>query len=187
MNRHGIMAGLRPVGVAVLALVATDVAVVSAQESGVQRLAVVEVERLLTESAAGKAALERIQTLGTQKESEIQAKEGEIGDLRKRISEGQLSLSEDRQAELSDSLQQEMIGLNRMRDDAARELKRVRDEAFETIETRVIPLIAEVAEAEGYSLVFNKFQSGLLFAVDRIDITDEILERFDSAAAGTEG
>jgi hypothetical protein len=32
-------------------------------------------------------------------------------------------------------------------------------------------------------VIFNKFQSGLLFASDTIDITDTILERFDQVTA----
>ena len=167
---------LAAIAVALAALVA---GAASAQSPA--RLAVVEVERLLTESQAGKQALESIQAMGQEKEAAIQAKEAEVADLRKRLSEGQLSLSQERQEELNDALQRELINLNRMRDDAARDLKRVRDEAFERIERTVIPLIEEVARAQGYTMVFNKYQSGLLFAVDEIDVTDTVIQRFDAA------
>lgn len=44
--------------------------------------------------------------------------------------------------------------------------------------------IIEAAGAEGgYTLIFNKFQSGLVFAAEQVDITDEIIRRFDAAAA----
>jgi len=35
-----------------------------------------------------------------------------------------------------------------------------------------------------YTVIFNKFSSGLLFAKEEVDITDLILERYNSATAG---
>ena len=42
------------------------------------------------------------------------------------------------------------------------------------------------AEPDGYTLIFNKFESGLVFALDNADITNLILQRFDSATAAAE-
>ena len=57
-----------------------------------------------------------------------------------------------------------------------------------------MPIINAYGAEQGYSLIFNKFESGLVFAEDAIDITDEILRRFDAlvqneapAAAASEG
>jgi Skp family chaperone for outer membrane proteins len=79
-------------------------------------------------------------------------------------------------------LQTGMIELQRLQDDAERALQQERAEEFERIESQVIPLIAAVAEERGYTLVFNKFQSGLLFATESVDITETILQRFDAAS-----
>lgn len=145
------------------------------------QIAVIDVQRLLSESRAGQEALESLRALGQQKQGEIESKQTEISDLRQRLEEGRLSLSEEKQLELEKGLQDRLIELRRMQDDAERELQQKRAEAFGRIEEGVIPLIATVAQERGYTLVFNKFQSGLLFAVDNADITDAILERFDSA------
>ena len=147
------------------------------------QIAVIDVQRLLGESQAGQEALERLRALGQQKQGEIEGKQTEISDLRQRLEEGRLSLSEERQLELEKGLQDRLIELRRLQDDAERELQQERAQAFGKIEERVIPLIATVAQERGYTLVFNKFQSGLLFAVDSVDITDEILQRFDTVPA----
>ncbi len=147
------------------------------------QIAVIDVQRLLGESQAGKQALDRLRALGQERQTQIEAKQTELNDLRQRLEEGQLSLSEERQAEMEKELQTKLIELRRLQDDAERELQQQRLEAFEGIEERVIPLIAEVAKERGYTLVFNKFQSGLLFAVEEIDITDVVLERFNAAGA----
>ena len=49
------------------------------------------------------------------------------------------------------------------------------------IEERVMPLIAEIGEEQGFTLIFNKFEdSGLLWATPGADITDLVLERFNA-------
>lgn len=145
------------------------------------QIAVIDVQRLLTESQAGQQALDRLRTLGQQKQAEIEGRQTGVTELRQRLEDGRLSLSEERQLELEKELQDQLIDLRRLQDDAERELQQERLKAFEKIEEGVIPLIAGVARERGYTLVFNKFQSGLLFAADGIDITDAVLERFNAA------
>ncbi len=143
------------------------------------QIAVIDVQRLLTESQSGQQALDRLRTLGQQKQAEIEGRQAGVTELRQRLEEGRLSLSEERQVELEQELQDQLIDLRRLQDDAERELQQERLQAFEKIEEGVIPLIAGVARERGYTLVFNKFQSGLLFAADGTDITDAVLERFN--------
>jgi outer membrane protein len=145
-------------------------------------VAVIDVQRLLGESRAGKVALEKLRALGEQKQAELETKRTAISELRQRLDEGRLSLSEERQVEMEKELQNGMIELQRLQDDAERALQQERAEEFERIESQVIPLIAAVAEERGYTLVFNKFQSGLLFATESVDITETILQRFDAAS-----
>ena len=46
-----------------------------------------------------------------------------------------------------------------------------------------MPVIESVAKELGYSLVFNKFQSGLLYADDAVDITAAVIQKFNTAIA----
>ena len=46
-----------------------------------------------------------------------------------------------------------------------------------------MPVIDAVAKERGYNLVFNKFQSGLLFADASTDLTDAVITKFNSQIA----
>jgi outer membrane protein len=150
---------------------------------GALRLAVIDVQRILVESAPGKEAMTRLKGLQDQKLAEAKTKQDEISQLRGRISEGRLSLAEDKLAELEKQAEDKMIAFRRFQDDADRELQKARDEAFGSIEKRVLPIINQVGGEGGYTLIFNKFQSGLIFADDKVDITNQVIERFNSGAA----
>jgi outer membrane protein len=152
-------------------------------QGGVTRVAVIDVRRLVTDSVAGKEAIAKLRQLQDQRISEGRSKQEEIEQLRKRINDGRMSLAEDRLAQLERELEEKMTALRRFQEDAERELNKSREAAFGEIERRVGPIIEQVGTEGGYTLIFNKFESGLVFAADSADITDEIIRRFDAQVA----
>ncbi|MDX1632290.1 MAG: OmpH family outer membrane protein [Thermoanaerobaculia bacterium] len=181
---------------ALLALVvAGGIAVGSAtaQEvpTGSPKIAVIESERIVAESAEGRAALESLRQLRDQKMQEGQQLQQEIVTLRQRLDEAGNALSQEKQAELRQELEDKTIALRRFQDDADRELAKERDETLAKIEKEVLEVIHEIGREGGYTIIMNKYQSGLVYADDAIDITDRVIERFNArqeaqAASGTE-
>ncbi len=102
-----------------------------------------------------------------------------IQGLNDRLSEGGLSLSEEKLSKLRLELEQKEIEYRRFEDDANRELQQGQEKALRDFQRQVMPVIAEVGRDLGYTAIFNKFQSGLLYAPDEADITNLILQRFD--------
>lgn len=151
------------------------------------KVAVIDVERILIESERGKAALQDLDALRQQKQEEGQARQEEITELRNRLSEGQLSLSQEKLAELQKELEDEMIALRRFQDDANRELSKKRDEILGQIEQSVFPVINQIGEEGGYTLIFNKYNSGLVYAADAVDITQQVIERYNQTAPAPAG
>jgi len=152
---------------------------VLAQETSVPKIGVINVGRLLEESAAGQAALLQLRNLREQKGAEATAQEDEIKSLRDRINEGSLSLSEERLASMRKELEDKVIAYQRFQDDAQRDFQKLQVDIFEGIQNQVMPVITAAGEEFGYTMIFNKFESGLVFAVEDVDITDLILERFN--------
>ncbi len=146
------------------------------------KVAIIDVQRLVTDSKVGKAALDVLRSLQEQKQAEADAMQQEIQDLRTRLIEGRLSLSEEKLEELQKNLEQKIIDYRRFQDDADRELKKGQEKAFADIERQVMPIIADLGREFGYTAIFNKYQSGLLYAKADADVTDVVLERFDQRA-----
>jgi outer membrane protein len=149
------------------------------------KVAVINTEQVLLESATGKAALAELRQLREAKEAEGEALSKEVDDLRKRLTEGRLSLAEDKIAELERQLEEKGIALRRFQDDANRELNQRRDEVLAAIDRKVLPIINQVGQEQGYSLIFRKFESGLVFASEEVDITGEIIRRLDAGGAAS--
>jgi outer membrane protein len=170
-----------PLLLAVGALLA--VAAPAAAQANV-KVAVIDVERILLESNRGKSALEEIDALRKQKQSEAEAMQTRANDLKRQVEEGRLSLSQERLAELQKQLEDSVIALRRFNDDATRDLTKKRNDVLDQIEQSVFPVINQIGKEGGYTLIFNKYNSGLVYADEAVDITARVIERYNASSAG---
>ena len=168
----------RAVALVLFALLGADAALAQ------QKIGVIDVSRILQDSDAGKAAITRLEEAGKAKEQELMAQKKEFDDLQARYSETRLTLAEDKLAEMQKQIEDMTIDLRRAQDDAQREFQKLQTEAFGEIERQVLPIINAVGKEMGFSLIFNKFESGLVYADDAVDMTDLVIQRFNEQPGG---
>jgi outer membrane protein len=180
---RAVVAGVLGLALAAVPAAAQQPAAAAAAPAGPLKIAVIDTEKILLSSQAGKKALADLKKLQEQREGELRAKAQELKDLQTKISEGRLSLAQDKLADLSKQYEEKEINLRRQQDDATRELNKKRDEMLGQIDDRVMPVINQVGKDLGYTLIFRKFESGLIYADDALDITSVIIQRLDAAAA----
>ncbi|HVS01183.1 MAG TPA: OmpH family outer membrane protein [Thermoanaerobaculia bacterium] len=144
------------------------------------RVAVIDSDRIVAESIRGKAALERLKKVQDEKLAEGRRLQQEITELRKRIDEGQHSLAPEKLAELKKQYEDRLIAFRRFSDDADRDLGKQRDDVLQDIEKDALAIIDAYGKERGYTLILNKYRSGLVYADETVDITDEIIQRFDA-------
>lgn len=168
------MKGLFAIFAAVLAAAA------SAQDAGKLSIAVVDVQQLVQESAAGKEALTRLKQLQDGKLADGR-KIGEALDaLQKQLATQRATLSDAKVAELQKQIEDKQVELKRFQDDAQQQLDEARRKELEALEKQIMPVIDEIGRELKLQLIFNKYQSGLVFADEAADITDQVLRRFNT-------
>jgi len=148
------------------------------------KIGVIEVQRIVQESAIGKESLARVQKLQQAKQEDLTRRQKELRDLETKIQDQGKSLSEDAMEKLQKEYQAKAVELKRFQDDAQKELEESQRKELGDLEKRIMPVINEVAREQGYQLVFNKFNSGLLYADDKsVDLTDAVITKFNSQIA----
>jgi outer membrane protein len=150
------------------------------------RIAVVDVNKVLMSSAPGKAAFEKLKKMQDDRIAKAQVMNEEITKLDADIKARKLSLSEDKLADMTKQLTDKKIAVQHFAQDADVEVSDARDKALGELENKIKPVIDTISKEMGLAAVFNKFESGLVYASDAIDITDTVMKRFgaiDAAAA----
>lgn len=168
------------ISVAVAALAAPMFA-----QSTPQRVAIIDVQKVLTQSTAGKAAYEKLKKVQEDRLEKAKGMDEEIKRLDTEINTKRISLAEDKLADLQKQLADKRIAMQRYAQDADREIGEARDRELQALEVKIKPVIDALGKEMGIAAIFNKFESGLVYASDAIDITDTVIKRFNDANPAT--
>jgi outer membrane protein len=166
------------------ALVATIAALVIAAAlpaAAQSKVAVIDVQRVVTESDPGKEAIQKLKAISDAKVQEGQSLQQEAAALQEQFNKQRFTVSEERLAEMTKELEDKTIAIRRFEDDAKRELDEARRRELGGLEQRILPIIDQIGKERGYTLIFNKFQSGLVYADEAVDITDDVITRFNTS------
>lgn len=168
-------------------LAASLAAVASAQSAPgaapTVRVAVIDVERLVRDSALGKEAFGRVKKVNDEKKAEADRLQKELRDLEQKLANQGQSLTDDKREQLQKQYQEKAIDFKSFQEKASRDLDQAQKKELADLERRVFPIISQLGKERGFTLIFNKFQSGLVFADEAADITEDVLKRFNTQVA----
>jgi outer membrane protein len=151
-----------------------------AQEAPTQLIAVIDVDQLVQESAAGKEALGRLQKLRDEKVAEGKKMNADLEALQQQLSAQRSTLSDQKISDMQKQIEDKQIALKRFQDDSQQQLQDAQEKEYAKLNEQIMPIITEMGKDRKYMLILNKYRSGLLYADDSIDITDEVLRRFNT-------
>jgi outer membrane protein len=164
------------------AVAVAALAPVALAQNAPARVAVIDVNKVLSQSAAGKAAFEKLRKMQEERLERAKGMDEELRKLATDIDAKKLSLSEEKLAEMQKQLADKRIAMQRYAQDADREVAEARDRELQALEVKIKPVIDAIGKEMGLAAIFNKFESGLVYASDAIDITDTVVKRFNEAA-----
>jgi outer membrane protein len=145
------------------------------------KVAVIDVQRVVAESDPGKEAIQKLKAISDAKVQEGQTLQQEMATLQDQFNKQRYTVSEQRLAEMTKELEDTNIAIRRFEDDAKRELEEARRRELGGLEGQILPIINQIGVEEGITVIFNKFQSGLVYADEAVDITDDVILRFNTA------
>jgi outer membrane protein len=148
------------------------------------KIGVIDPERIVAESGRGKQAQERLIGERDKRLAEGNRMRQEIADLQKRMNDGRLSLGQDKLKQLNDEIEEKTIALQRYGENAQREMQKLEQEIMDPIEGQILQVINQVAAEQGFTVIFKKFQSGLVYVDESVDLSPVVIQRFDAASGG---
>jgi len=153
-----------------------------AQGNSPQKIGVINYFSALVECAEGKAANEEFQKKLEAKRGEMQKKQTEIQGLQQQLEAQRQTLNEESRAALTKNIAAKNVELQRSQEDAEKEFNALRQEFLERIGRKMGPLVQQYAQENNFTLILDSGAqtSQLLFVNSVLDITQEIVKRFDA-------
>ena len=146
------------------------------------KIAYVDLQRIAQGSAEGKTAATKIQALQKQKLGEIQEKNKQLEELRKKLEQGGTVMSDPARSQLEKDIDRSARELQFMQQNAQAEAEQLERELNTEFQRKLNPILEQVAKEKGLHMLFSIRDNGAVWADTGLDLSDEIIKRFDAAA-----
>jgi outer membrane protein len=139
------------------------------------KIAYLDFNRALNESEQGKKATAMLEEMIRDKKTAVIEKEEEIKKLDEELKKQLSILSPE------DNLKKLVRDAQRMTRDFQEEVKKKEADLTREIQKEIIQVINKIAQEEGYTIVFERGVSGILYFQKQYDITDKVIEKYNES------
>ncbi len=150
------------------------------------KVATISLQEVLTQSKVGQSAQQQLQSKVQEYQDKFSKEQQELETLGEELEKKRSVWSKDVLESKERDYQMKMRAFKTKTDDAQFELKQLEKKIMEPILKNLHEIIAEYGKKENITLIFEntkkglQSRTGLLYAADEIDITNDILKMLDS-------
>ena len=151
--------------------------------AGGGKIAVVDFQKAVVENAEGKKAQEKFTAELNKKQSEFEAKQKAMTEAQTKLQNGDKTLNDTAKADLAKQIDKYNTELQRMNDDAQKELGDLRDQLLRPIMEKTQDVLKTYSNENGFAVVFDVSQqqgNSIVYFQEVADITTEIIRRVDA-------
>lgn len=144
----------------------------------------VDLSKALNESNEGKKATKTLEELVAGKQAVLAEKEEEIKKLKEELEKQKQSpmftadAMKDKEANLNKLVRDLQIKVNDYQEEVQKKEAEFRSEIIKGLRA----VINGYGEKEGFTVIFESRESGMLYSQKNIDVTDEILKKYNEAS-----
>ncbi|MBA2302482.1 MAG: OmpH family outer membrane protein [Acidobacteria bacterium] len=141
----------------------------------------IDLQTIASNSVEGKAATAKIQELNKKKTAELAEKNKQAQAIQTKLQQSGSVLSEQARGQAEKDLQKMQRDLTAMQEDAQQEIQEMTQQLQAEFQERLNPVIEQVATEKNLHVVFSVRDSGIVWAYSGVDISAEVIKRFDVA------
>jgi outer membrane protein len=146
------------------------------------KIAYMNIPRIAAESSEGKTSTTKVNALREKKLGDLNAKNTALEAAQKKLNSGSL-LSEDARAAAQKESEKLNVEIQRLQQDAEAEMQELQQQLQLDFQRKLSPVIQQVASEKGLHILLSQTDAGMVWAEPGLDLTNEIIKRFDAATA----
>ena len=159
-----------------IGLLVLSCTVASAQER--IKIGFIDIQRIISESQAGKKAKDRFQAQVKKAEADVQKERTDLERLKSDLDKKGPLLKEEERRNLEADFQKRSVNLQRTLGDYQQDLQRKNSEMMSEILKELEQVVNEIGKAEKFTLILERSQ--ILYSDQATDITGRVIEVYNS-------
>jgi outer membrane protein len=149
----------------------------------VPKIGIVDFQKVLTSSEAGKKASADIAAKGKAMESDLKKQGSELQDAKARLDREALVMSQDKRSQKERDLRIKIMDFQDKEKRYKKEFNDYNMKLVNQFKEKVLALSKEIGKKKGYTLILEKNTSGALYYPSAVDITGELIKMFNQEYA----
>jgi outer membrane protein len=147
----------------------------------VAKIGVVDIQKILLTSSAGKMAKAQINKKAREMESKLTERKGEIDTLKEALEREALVMSKETREEREREIRIKINDIKSLKNKYEKDLKTIEGRVVKRIQADMARIVQQMGKKEGYLLVITN--QVVLYSPSSIDITDQLIQAYNSALA----
>ena len=149
------------------------------------KLGVVDLQQVMEKSEPGQKAIKQLQSEFTEMKDELDKKKAAIDQLRQELQKQSLVLSQEAQLDKETEYKQKVRDFQDLYQNYQRKMQLKEEKLREPIIKKLISIIRDYGSANGYTLIMDKKNSGVIYNSDAIEITKPVIAELNKAWKGS--
>jgi len=154
---------------------------VRAQEG--TRMGIFNSQEVLEKSVEGKKAIAQLQAADKKYGDDITRLDDQIKQLQNRLSTQRLTLTAEAAAGIQSEVARKQTDRQRAAEDASRSMQQLQVTLLTRIQAELMPIIEQLRKDKGLDLIFDLTRSGTVYVSPALDLTAEVIRRYDAGKA----
>jgi outer membrane protein len=143
------------------------------------KIAYVDLQRAFAEVDEGRAAKARLEQIRDTKQKEIDKEQDALKKEKETFEKQMATMTEATRGQQGSELQKKFLDLQQRFEKGRADLAQNERETLGSILAKMQPIITGIAQRDGFTMVFEKTDSGLLYAPPSLDLTNELIRLFN--------
>jgi outer membrane protein len=150
------------------------------------KIAVVDLQRAINETEDGRKSKDKLKKLFESRQQGLDKKQTELKKLKDELDQQKNVLSRDALETKVESYQKQLVELQQVYVEYQRELAEKEGELTKSIVERMERILRRIGQTDGYSLIVERGESGVIYVPTNLDLTDVVIQRYN-AGEGADG
>ena len=145
----------------------------------VAKIGVINFQRVLEVSSAGKASQGEIGEQGKKMESDLKQRQAELQEIQKKLERERLVMSKEMRDEKERDFRIRINDFKSLEKKYKKELADLNKKLVKRMQDDVFDLVEELGRKEGYLLIVEKLEGGVIYSPKTNDITDKLIQMYN--------
>ena len=151
------------------------------------KIGVINSGEVLQRSVEGKSILARLEERNKADQTKLANMDEDIRQLENKLTTQRLTLTNEVLMNMSSDLDKKRTDRKRFAEDSSRDFSELQARLFDKLQSEVMPIIEQLGKEMNLEVIFDASarQSGIIYFSATVDLTAEVIKRYDASKAPT--